>query len=351
MNVKGVGGTYSYLYDASTGKIATKDGSKNEFVDYYNGELKGEDSKSLNGFDARMKNDIQNLIMIFSSGIGKNPFANTVEDNKFEISGNIVDAVTTEYFVDGQKLFTSHSGMSLSIPEMLDYIEKSQPFEKLMAEGNDLTTEQNVHLDFVKEVGIYTDKSAPMSDAQQLVMLRLEKYSYQSLAERANSTSELQTYQALCKQFPNISFRLTDRSEQYGFYENGFHQKGKNFGGHGQCSIDIDIEVIRRMQSDEDYALRVQGSIERIERNYAEYEAEGNADGYQYTCASLSHEDGRLVTSITHSMQPFSTEEEIKEKWGLTDDIADRALHYVSKIKNDLLEDYMAMQDKEENKS
>ena len=105
------------------------------------------------------------------------------------------------------------------------------------------------------------------------------------------------------------------------------------------------------MQSDEDYALRVQGSIERIERNYAEYEAEGNADGYQYTCANLSHEDGRLVTSITHSMQPFSTEEEIKEIWGLTDDIADRALHYVSKIKNDLLEDYMAIQDKEENKS
>ena len=47
-------------------------------------------------------------------------------------------------------------------------------------------------------------------------------------------------------------------------------------------------------------------------------------------------------------MQPFSTEEEIKEMWGLTDDIVDRALHYVSKIKNDLLGDYMAIQDKEE---
>ena len=233
MNVKGIGGTYSYIYDASTGKLAAKDGSKNEFVDYYNGELKGEESKSLNRFDARMKHDIENMIMIFSSGIGRNPFADTVGDSTFEISGNIVDAVTTEYSVDGQKLFVSHSGMSLSIPEMLDYIEKSQPFEKLMAEGNDLTTEQNVHLDFVKEVGVYTDKSEPMSDAQQLVMSRLEKYSYQSLAERANSTSELQTYQALCKQFPNITFRLTDRSEQYGFYENGFHQKGKNFGGYG----------------------------------------------------------------------------------------------------------------------
>lgn len=131
-----------------------------------------------------MKHDIENMIMIFSAGIGKNPFANTIEDSKFEISGNIVDAVTTEYSVDGQKLFTSHSGMSLSIPEMLDYIEKSQPFEKLMAEGNDLTTEQNVHLDFVKEVGIYTDKSVSMSDAQQLVMSRLEKYSYQMLADR-----------------------------------------------------------------------------------------------------------------------------------------------------------------------
>lgn len=50
-------------------------------------------------------------------------------------------------------------------------------------------------------------------------------------------------------------------------------------------------------------------------------------------------------------MQPFSNEEEIKEMWGLTDDIVDRALHYVSKIKNDLLEDYMAIQDKKENES
>ncbi len=33
----------------------------------------------------------------------------------------------------------------------------------------------------------------------------------------------------------------------------------------------------------------------------------------------------------------------IKEIWELTDDIAARALHYVSKIKNDLLEDYMVI--------
>lgn len=104
----------------------------------------------------------------------------------------------------------------------------------------------------------------------------------------------------------------------------------------------------RRLQSDKDYSFHVRGSIECIERNYAEYEAEGNADGYKYTCANLSHEDGRLTTSITHSMQPFSTEGEM---WGLTDDIADRVLHYVSKIKNDLLKDYMAIQDKQENES
>ena len=34
------------------------------------------------------------------------------------------------------------------------------------------------------------------------------------------------------------------------------------------------------------------------------------------------------------------------EMWGMTGDISARALHYVSKIKNDLLEDYMAIQHK-----
>ena len=44
MNVTGVGSTYNFIYNTKTGKLSTKDGSKNEFVDFCNGDVKGEDT-------------------------------------------------------------------------------------------------------------------------------------------------------------------------------------------------------------------------------------------------------------------------------------------------------------------
>ena len=51
MNVTGVGSTYNFIYNTKTGKLSTKDGSKNEFVDFCNGDVKGEDTETLNHFD------------------------------------------------------------------------------------------------------------------------------------------------------------------------------------------------------------------------------------------------------------------------------------------------------------
>ena len=50
MNVTGVGSTYNFIYNTKTGKLSTKDGSKNEFVDFCNGDVKGEDTETLNHF-------------------------------------------------------------------------------------------------------------------------------------------------------------------------------------------------------------------------------------------------------------------------------------------------------------
>ena len=41
MNVTGVGSTYNFIYNTKTGKLSTKDGSKNEFVDFCNGDYSG----------------------------------------------------------------------------------------------------------------------------------------------------------------------------------------------------------------------------------------------------------------------------------------------------------------------
>ena len=41
MGITGVGSSYNFIYNAKTGKLSTKDGSKNEFVDFCNGDVKG----------------------------------------------------------------------------------------------------------------------------------------------------------------------------------------------------------------------------------------------------------------------------------------------------------------------
>ena len=44
MNVTGLGSTYNFIYNTNTGKLSTKDGSKNEFVYFCNWDVNGEDT-------------------------------------------------------------------------------------------------------------------------------------------------------------------------------------------------------------------------------------------------------------------------------------------------------------------
>ena len=50
MSVSGIGTSCTYLYDATTGKLSTKDGTKNNFVDYFNGDSSEETLEDLNAF-------------------------------------------------------------------------------------------------------------------------------------------------------------------------------------------------------------------------------------------------------------------------------------------------------------
>ena len=49
MSISGIGSQNTYIYNSQTKKLATKDGSKDAFVDYFNGDISEEDD-SLNGF-------------------------------------------------------------------------------------------------------------------------------------------------------------------------------------------------------------------------------------------------------------------------------------------------------------
>ena len=65
MSVSGIGTSSTYLYDATTGKLSTKDGTKNNFVDYFNGDSSEETLEDLNGFDKNNKYELQELFGCF----------------------------------------------------------------------------------------------------------------------------------------------------------------------------------------------------------------------------------------------------------------------------------------------
>lgn len=139
MSVSGIGSSYSYIYNLSTGKLSAKDGSEDEFVDYFNGDLSAEDSQTLNGFDAKKKTDIENMIMFFQSGVTRNIFDN-LNGDEYEISGEIVDAVTSNYSVNGEKVFTAYTGMSYTYDEIKTFSTITQPYKTYQSKPYDPST-------------------------------------------------------------------------------------------------------------------------------------------------------------------------------------------------------------------
>ncbi|MDE6601482.1 MAG: hypothetical protein K2K90_04850 [Lachnospiraceae bacterium] len=108
MSISGVGSRNTYIYNSRTGKLSSKDGQKDAFVDYFNGDIKGDEDDTLNGFDRARKAEIENLIKTwtqFDSNLLNGP-----AKEEYEITTEIVDAVTSTVQVDGDKIFTCYSG-------------------------------------------------------------------------------------------------------------------------------------------------------------------------------------------------------------------------------------------------
>lgn len=108
MSVSGIGSSTTYIYNTRTGRIASKDGSEDDFVSYFNGDTDGNLPDTLNGFDAKKKRDLNDMIMLFQSGHKdvKKLFQENVDE--YEITCEIVDAVTNHFSVNGEKVFEAY---------------------------------------------------------------------------------------------------------------------------------------------------------------------------------------------------------------------------------------------------
>ena len=100
--ITGVGSSYNFVYNTKTGKLSTKDGSKNEFVDFCNGDVKGEDTETLNHFDEHTRYQFTRMLYAYGTGMtGQNPFAN---DEEVEITADIDSATHTSFYVNGPEI-------------------------------------------------------------------------------------------------------------------------------------------------------------------------------------------------------------------------------------------------------
>ena len=142
MNITGIGSSFAYIYNFKTGKLSTKDGTADEFVDYFNGDLAGEESESLNGFDACKKADIETMIEMLNDGALRldNP-----GKEEYEISGEIVDAVKAEYSVDGRNIFAAYKGVTYTADEIKSFSTQNGPYKTRQSRGYD-PTDNSIHI-------------------------------------------------------------------------------------------------------------------------------------------------------------------------------------------------------------
>ena len=127
MSVSGIGSQNTYIYNSQTKRLATKDGSKDAFVDYFNGDISEDEADSLNGFDARRKYDIQTMIEIWSSEEKGNIF-NDPTKTEFEITAKDIDAAESSYFIDGKRGLT---GYHCGFFQCIDQAELGKAFAEM----------------------------------------------------------------------------------------------------------------------------------------------------------------------------------------------------------------------------
>lgn len=134
MSVTGVGSQVTYIYNSRTGKLSTKDGTEDKFVDYFNGDINGDEDDTLNGYDSARKAEIKNYFEIMSQ-VDRNLF-NDPSREEYEITAEIVDPTTSTVQVDGGKILTCYSGGFFGYIDFSD-INKRGPFLTYAHKGYD----------------------------------------------------------------------------------------------------------------------------------------------------------------------------------------------------------------------
>lgn len=137
MGISGIGSVNSYIYNMKTGKLSTKDGQKDEFVDYFNGDLDEEDSSTLNGFDQERKSNIKKMLEMMKWGMIGPDQLETCQEDEVEITTEKVDATTTVTYLNGEKILTVVGAVEYTQEEINTFGSIRQPYKTTHPTGYD----------------------------------------------------------------------------------------------------------------------------------------------------------------------------------------------------------------------
>ncbi len=186
-----------------------------------------------------------------------------------------------------------------------------------------------------------------------------KNFMFSDTLTEANEKSEvelnLEYYHSLCEEFPDITFRLEDiqaaidlngKGQEYLGYNGSFNQVGSDFGGLGQCSIEIDVAVISRMRNDPKYEMAVKSMIKDSKDRFSTYRKEVPEQPYTYVC--IEDNNGRPQRSRGHSSTMPATEEEIRQK--RREEHSRKLQIDPDKTKDELIDNYLKMLEESEQK-
>lgn len=142
MSITGIGSNYNYLYNAATKRLqTTNEGIEDNFVKWFNGELSdGELPDNLNGFDYNKRRDIKNLFNFLGCVSDGKVYNDSSGDKLYEVSGSVVDAVTSEYAVNGEKTFTAYNTALYTNKEINTFSSTQQSYITRVSKPYDSTT-------------------------------------------------------------------------------------------------------------------------------------------------------------------------------------------------------------------
>lgn len=182
----------------------------------------------------------------------------------------------------------------------------------------------------------------------------------ESASSRTTKSSDSQIvsyYKKLCEAYPDITFRMSDYNAPGSYnigYKGDSHQQGENYSCPDRCSIQIDVNVIKKMMADEDFEFRVKGRIANLITDYPVYVQWAKMDGYDYCYYGLYNDNGKLGEFIGYSCSQVPTDEELREMWKdelAAEDNASKEIKIsyeklINSAKNQMQETFFSMFDK-----